>query len=60
MPESENKPIGLWGQRYKSYLEEHRKIIYMQLLTSGRLNSYLVEIDQQAQEQMEVVVEQMK
>ena len=60
LPESENKPIGLWGQRHKRYLQEHRKIIYSQLLTSGRLNSYLAEIDQQAQERMEVLVEQMK
>ena len=60
LPESESKPIGLWGQRYRSYLQEHRKIVYTQLLTSGRLNSYLAEIDQQAQERMEVLVEQMK
>ena len=60
LPESENKPIGLWGQRHKRYLQEHRKIVYTQLLTSGRLNSYLAEIDQQAQERMEVLVEQMK
>ena len=49
LPESENKPIGLWGQRHRSYLQEHRKIVYTQLLTSVRLNSYLAEIDQQAQ-----------
>ena len=60
LPESENEPIGLWGQRHKRCLQEHRKIIYTQLLTSGRLNSYLAEIDQQAQERMEVLVEQMK
>ena len=60
LPESESKPIGLWGQRHRSYLQEHRKIVYTQLLTSGRLNSYLAEIDQQAQERMEVLVEQMK
>ena len=41
-------------------MQEHRKIVYTQLLTSGRLNSYLAEIDQQAQERMEVLVEQMK
>ena len=60
LPESESKPIGLWGQRHKRYLQEHRKIVYTQLLNSGRLNSYLAEIDQQAQERMEVLVEQMK
>ena len=60
LPESENKPIGLWGQRHRSYLQEHRKIVYTQLLTSGRLNRYLSKIDQQAQERMEVLMEQMK
>ncbi len=60
LPESENKSIGIWGQRHKLYLQEHRKIVYTQLLTSGRLNGYLSKIDQQAQERMEVLVEQMK
>ena len=60
LPESESKPIGLWGQRHRRYLQEHRKSVYTQLLTSGRLNSYLAEIDQQAQERMEILVEQMK
>ncbi len=60
LPESENKPIGIWGQRHKRYLQEYRKIVYTQLLTSGRLNSYLSEIDRQAQERMEVLVDQMK
>ncbi len=41
-------------------MQEYRKIVYTQLLTSGRLNSYLAEIDQQAQERMEVLVDQMK
>ena len=59
LPESENKPIGLWGQRHRSYLQEHRKIVYTQLLTSGRLNSYLAEIDQQATKMMFRLVEQM-
>ncbi len=60
LPESEAKPIGLWGQQHKRYLKEHRKIVYTQLLTSGRLSSYLAEIDRQAQKRMEVVIEQMK
>lgn len=60
LPESENKHIELWRQRHKRYLQEHQKIVYTQLLTSGRLNSYLSEIDRQAQKRMEVLVEQMK
>ena len=60
LPESESKPIGRWGQRHNRYLQKQRKVFYTQLLTSGRLNSYLAEIDQQAQERMEVLVEQIK
>ena len=47
--EKEHKPIGLWGQRHKRYLQEHRKATYTMLLTSGRLNNYLTTIDEQAE-----------
>lgn len=57
--EKENKPIGLWGQRYKRYLQECKKAVYITLLTSGRLNSYLADIDEQATEMMFRLVEQM-
>ena len=48
--EKENKPIGVWGQRHKRYLREHKRAIYTTLLTSGKLNSYLADIDEQAEE----------
>lgn len=48
--EKENKPIGLWGQRHKRYLQEHKRVFYTTLLTSGKLNSYLADIDEQAQD----------
>ena len=57
--EKENKPIGLWGQRHKRYLQECKKAVYITLLTSGRLNSYLADIDEQATEMMFRLVEQM-
>lgn len=57
--EKENKPIGLWGQRHKRYLQEHKRAVYITLLTSGRLNSYLADIDEQATEMMFRLVEQM-
>lgn len=60
LPPEEEKPIGIWGQRHKRYLKEHRKATYTTLLTSGRLNTYLAEIDQQAQERFERLIEQMK
>ena len=48
--EKENKPIGVWGQRHPRYLKQHRKVLYTNLLTSGKLNSYLADIDVQAEE----------
>ena len=41
LPEEEQPPIGVWGQRHRRYLKEHRRATYATLLTSGRLNSYL-------------------
>lgn len=60
LPPEEEKPIGIWGQRHKRYLKEHRKATHTTLLTSGKLNTYLAEIDQQAQERFERLVEDMK
>ena len=50
--EKENKPIGVWGQRHLRYLKQHRKVLYTNLLTSGKLNSYLADINEQAQEML--------
>ena len=44
------KPIGLWGQRHLQYLKEHKQFIYLNLLTSGRLNEYLASVDKQAED----------
>ena len=57
--EKENKPIGLWGQRHKRYLQEHRKATYTMLLTSGRLNNYLTTIDEQAENMFFRLVKQL-
>lgn len=57
--EKENKPIGVWGQRHKRHLREHKRAIYTTLLTSGKLNSYLADIDEQAEEMFFRLVEQM-
>lgn len=48
------------GQRHKQYLKEYRRGVYLNLLTSGRLNSYLADIEEQAQERFERIAEQMK
>lgn len=48
--EEETESIGLWGQRHVRHLQEHHKVLYMNLLTSGRLNEYLASIDEQAED----------
>ena len=58
--EKENKPIGIWGQRHKHYLKEHKRAVYTTLLTSCKLNSYLADIEEQAQERFERLIEDMK
>ena len=50
LPETETQSIGIWGQRHKRYLKEHKRLFYSNLLTSGKLNSYLADIDRQAEE----------
>ena len=57
--EKENKPIGVWGQRHKRYLQEHKRATYTTLLTSGKLNSYLADINEQAEELFSRLVKQM-
>ena len=56
----EHKPIGLWGQRHLRYLKEHHKVLYTNLLTNGKLNSYLSDIGLQASERLEKLTDQMK
>ena len=59
LPEEEQQPIGVWGQRHGRYLKEHRRASYATLLTSGKLNSYLADIDRQAEELFSRLVKQM-
>lgn len=60
LTEEEKRFIGVWGQRHLRYLKEYRKDVYLNLLTSGKLNEYLADIEEQAQERFERIVEQMK
>ena len=59
LSEEERQPIGVWGQRHRRYLKEHRRATYATLLTSGKLNSYLANIDRQAEEMFLRLVNQM-
>lgn len=55
---AENQPIGIWGQRHARYLKQHHKVLYYNLLTSGKLNSYLADIDEQAEKMFSRLVKQ--
>ena len=59
LPEKEQQPVGLWGQRHLRYIRQHRKVLYINLLTSGKLNGYLVDIDKQAEEMFSRLIKQM-
>lgn len=46
----EDQPIGTWGQRHLRYLKEHHRVRYANLLTIGKLNDYLADLNEQAEE----------
>ena len=48
-PTEEERPIGVWGQRRLNYVKHHRKVLYYNLLTSGKLHSHLADVEEQAQ-----------
>ena len=60
VPAKEEQTIGIFGQRHLDYLKQHRRVTYTNLLTSGRLNAYLADVDRQAQERLERLIEDMK
>ena len=60
VPAEEEQPIGIWGQRHLNYLKQHQKVTYTNFLTSGNLNTYLADINRQAQERFERLIEDMK
>jgi hypothetical protein len=59
LPKQGNKPIGIWGQRHKRYLKQNHEVLYMNLLTSGKLNGYLADINEQAEDMFFRLVKQM-
>lgn len=58
LPEEEQKPVGIWGQRHLRYIKEHKRAFYTNLLTSCKLNNYLTDIDEQAEEMFSRLVKQ--
>ena len=59
LSEEETQPIGLWGQRHRQYLREHRHVVYITMLIEGTLNSYLEDIDRRAQECLLLLTKQI-
>lgn len=56
----EQRPIGKWGRMHRDYLKEYRPIRYNDLILSGQLWTYLVDLNEQAQNRLEVIIDQMK
>ena len=48
LPAEEERPIGVWEQRHRQYLKQHHKILYYNLLTSGKLHSHLADVEEEA------------
>ena len=59
LPPQDSISIGIWGQRHARYLKQHRKVLYMNLLASGKLSSYLADINQQAEKMFSRLVNEM-
>ena len=59
LPKEESRHIGIWGQRHLRYLKQHRKGLYSELLISGKLNDYLADLNEQAEEMFSRLVKQL-
>lgn len=59
LPDEEQRPIGIWGQRHLRYLRQHRKALYTELQITGKLNSYLADLNEQAENMFLELVKQL-
>ncbi len=59
LPNESEYTIGVWGRRRLNYIKHHRKTLYTNLLTSGKLNEHIREIDEIAQERREIIIQQL-
>ena len=57
--EPEERPIGIWGQRHLRYLKQHRRTAYAELLTSGKLNGYLADLNERAEDMFSRLVKEL-
>ena len=59
LPDEKQQPIGIWGQRHLRYIKQNKRSFYTELLTSGKLNSYLTDVDRQAEEMVSQLMKQL-
>ena len=59
LPDEKEQSISVWGQRHLRYIKQHRKVLYINLLTNGKLNSYLADLDKQAKDMFFRLIKQM-
>lgn len=59
LPDIEERPIGIWGRKHLDYIKEHRPVLYTDLVLSGKLYSYLADIDTQARNKLDLLVTQL-
>ena len=59
VPDEEQRPIGIWGQRHLRYLQQHRKAVYTELQVTGKLNGYLADLNKQAEKMFLELVKQL-
>lgn len=59
LPKEENKPVGIWGQRHLRYIKQHKRVFYANLLTTCKLNSYLADVDKQAEDMFSRLVKEL-
>ena len=59
LPEEEQKSLVVWGQRHARYLKQYHKVLYMNLLTSEKLNSYIADVDEQAEKMFSRLVKEL-
>lgn len=57
--ELEQRPVGIWGQRHLRYIKQNKRILYSELLTSGKLNSYLADLNDEAEKMFSCLIKQM-
>ena len=58
-PEPDPRTIGIWGTRHEEYLKQHRYLTYVDFLTTGKLDSYLADVDEQARNMLDRLIAQM-